>query len=244
MKNFLKKLSKLLFPENLKCIICKNEIFDNAYNCICKNCLVKIELITNPCPRCGDNMANENTYCLNCKSRKETFFDRSRSVCLYSDVAKSLVLKSKFSSQKYLAKNMAAFMIDVYNVSHFDCDCITFVPSGKKRTKERGYNIAELLANNIALKLNLPVINTMERIKEQHQINKNYKSRQENIKDAYKILDNINLKNKTILLVDDVITTGATINECSRILKKAGASKVYGLTFAHTPKFVDNEKKD
>ena len=81
----------------------------------------------------------------------------------------------------------------------------------------------------------------MQRINETHQINKDFKSRQENIKDAFKLLENVDIKNKIVLLVDDVYTTGATMNECSKVLKKAGAKEVFGLTFAHTQKKVINE---
>jgi len=200
-----------------------------------------MQLITIPCTTCGDNMQHENIYCLNCKSRKETYFARNRSVFIYENAAKNLVISAKFNGEKYLAQTMSKFMKSCYLDNRYKCELITFVPSGLKRTKERGFNLAKLLADNLSMELNLPLVDTMQRINETHQINKDFKSRQENIKDAFKLLENVDIKNKIVLLVDDVYTTGATMNECSKVLKKAGAKEVFGLTFAHTQKKVINE---
>ncbi len=238
---FLNFLNNVLFPSNLKCVCCNHELQNNEFNNICKNCLTKMNFILNPCPTCGDNMVNENTYCLNCKNRKSTYFTRSRSVFVYSGIAKSLVINAKFNGRRYLSKTMSAFMVDCYKSNRYNCDIVTYVPSGTRRIKERGFNLTKLLAEEVAKSLEIPVINTMERIKESHQIDKNFKSRQDNIKDAFRIIKNIDIKNKTILLIDDVYTTGATMNECSRILTKAGAKAVFGLTFAHTRKVLQSE---
>jgi len=243
MKKILNMLSDLLFPPNIKCICCGDEINNNEINGICTNCLRDFVYIINPCPTCGDLMPNENTYCINCKKREHTFFNRHRSVFIYEKTAKRLILNAKFSGKKYLTENMAHFLCDAYITNRFNCDIITYVPSGIKRTKERGYNVAKLLAEALGKEVNVEVVNTMDRVIESHQINKDYKTRQENIKNAFKVLDNINIEDKRVLIVDDVYTTGATINECARILKLAGAKVVFGLTFAHTPKKINNEKK-
>lgn len=243
MKNMLKFLSDLLFPQNLKCVVCGDELNDDGTNGICDNCLRELNFIINPCPTCGDQMENENTYCLNCKKREHTYFKRHRSVFIYDGTAKRLIISAKLGGKKYLSENMSEFLSSAYKTNRFKCDAITFVPSGVKRIKERGFNIAKLLAENLGKNLNLPVVDTMERLNESHQINKDYKSRQDNIKNAFKILNNVDVKNKTILIVDDVYTTGATMNECARILKLAGAKEIFCLTLAHTPKKINNEKK-
>ena len=172
MKNFLNKISNLLFPPNLKCVCCGNELQNNEFNNICKKCLSKMDFIINPCPTCGDSMINENTYCLNCKNRTHTYFTRSRSMFEYSGIAKNLVINAKFNGRRYLSKTMSNFMVESYKNNRYNCDIVTFVPSGIKRTKERGFNLVKLLAEQVANALNLPLVNTMERVKESHQLDK------------------------------------------------------------------------
>ena len=237
MKNFLNKLGDLLFPPDIKCLICGRELNgENATNSICHSCLAKMNFVINPCPICGDKMPGENNICENCKNRKTTHFNKSRSVFVYDGLAKSLIVDAKFDGKRYIAKSIAKFMFECYTTHRFNCNVVTFVASGTKRMKERGYNLSELVAKELSKLANLSCIATMKRVKESHQIDKTFAERQKNIAGAYELLPNINLDGKTVLLIDDVYTTGATMNECAHLLKTAGASDVFGLTFAHTVK--------
>lgn len=241
MKNFLNNLGDLLFPPNIKCLVCGDELDgEHAINGICYNCLNKMEFLINPCPICGDKMDAENKLCENCKNRQTTYFKRCRSVFVYSGICKNLIVSAKFEGKRYLAKSMAKFMAECYYSHRLNCDLVTFVASGKQRIKERGYNLSELIATEFAKIVNLPVVATLVRIKETHQINKTYAERQQNIAGAFELLPNLNLTGKSVLIIDDVYTTGATMNECSRMIKLAGASQVFGLTLAHTPKIKKN----
>jgi ComF family protein len=112
------------------------------------------------------------------------------------------------------------------------------VPITKTRKRDRGYNQSEILAKNLAKKFNLRVINCLARVKEtKSQVGLNKKERSENIKDAFAlnsklIIQGSELENATILLVDDVLTSGATMNEAAKILKRAGVKSVWALAFA------------
>lgn len=109
------------------------------------------------------------------------------------------------------------------------------VPLAPKRLKERGFNQALLLAAALGKTLSLPVdTNTLLRVKEtKSQVEcETPKERQENISGAFALRENSNLKGKTILLVDDVYTSGATMNECARLLRKGGAREIWGVAVA------------
>lgn len=240
MKNFLNKLTDLLFPPDIKCLVCGCELDgENSVNGFCNSCYAKMQFIVNPCAICGDTMHNENIICVNCKNRKTTYFYNNTSVFEYSGIIKNLIVSAKFDGKRYLAKSMAKFMADSFNFNKFKCDIITFVASGTKRTKQRGYNLSELIATEFAKLVNLPTLATLVRVKESEQKDKTFSERQKNISGAFETAPNLNLKGKNVLLIDDVYTTGATMNECARVLKLAGANEVFGLTFAHTPKIYN-----
>ena len=113
-------------------------------------------------------------------------------------------------------------------------DIIIPVPISKKRKKERGYNQSLLIARKISskekIKLGDKVISKVKNNNTQSKLNK--EERAENVKNVYKITSNKEIINKNILLIDDIYTTGATLNECSRMLKQAGAKKIDVLTIA------------
>ncbi|MFR2196198.1 MAG: ComF family protein [Clostridia bacterium] len=113
-------------------------------------------------------------------------------------------------------------------------DIIIPVPISKKRNKERGYNQSFLIAREIAknekVKLKNNVISKVKNNNTQSKLNK--EERAENVKNVYKITNNKEIIDKNILLIDDIFTTGATLNECSKMLKQAGTKKVDVLTIA------------
>lgn len=109
------------------------------------------------------------------------------------------------------------------------------VPLHPRRKKERGFNQAEILAEEISLAKGIPLASQVM-VKEKENLPQAWlegKARRENVKGVYKIKQEFPIKGKVILLVDDVFTTGSTIEECSSLLKKAGAKEVRALTMAH-----------
>ena len=129
-------------------------------------------------------------------------------------------------------------MSEKFKTEKLYVDLIIPVPLCEKRLKLRGYNQSELLGKEIAKNLSLPLItNSLYRVKETLQQTKlNIMERQSNLKDAFVVKKKKMVKGKSVLLIDDVYTTGATSTEYARMLKLAGASAVYVLTVAHTVK--------
>ena len=228
-------LRNLFFPENYTCVICSMDIFNDPYF-VCDDCKKNLPYITNNvCLHCGEPLVSDGYYCKRCKGKK-FIYDRAIAPFMYTGSVVGFVRGLKYNNKKYYAKPMAKFMTDCFVNSKLYADYIIPVPICVKRLKERGFNQSELIATEISKILNIKIkCDNLKRIKETpSQTNFDYKERQVNLKDAFKVYKVNELKDKTILLIDDVYTTGATINECSKILKKAGVKCIYVLTFAHT----------
>lgn len=142
-----------------------------------------------------------------------------------------MIHKLKYSDNKDLSVTMALMIYDILYKNNVCYDFITFVPSTKKRDKKRGYNHSKLIALELSNITGKPVKDILKRIKDtKPQILFNGKVRWYNVKDAFACEDNI--KGKTVLIVDDVITTGATVSFCAKALKEKGAVKVIAASFA------------
>ena len=242
-KNFFNKLVNYIFPA--QCIICKNIIENN--DGICFECLKEIEFISEPrCAYCGfpfeimyPNEKTKSKYfvCPKCLEKKPKF-DKSLSVVRYNDASKKIILPFKHADRTNYAKIMGKMMASTLSPFKEKFDIIMPVPLHLKRMVKRKYNQSALLANVIAKILKKPVVyNSLVRTKfKESQGHLSLKDRKLNVKEAFKIKNPLKVKGKNVLLVDDVLTTGATLNECAKILKKAGAKKVIAITFARVVK--------
>ena len=134
-------------------------------------------------------------------------------------------------------------MADEYFTGNFNCDFILCVPMTEKEEKERGYNQSELLAKEVGSRTGLSLFDNLKKVKETDRQKKlTAKERRENLKGVFDVVRADEIKGKNVLVIDDVYTTGATINECARVLKRAGARKVYSITAAQTAFKPDGEK--
>lgn len=243
--SFISKIKNLIFPANLTCDICGKEIGEVKSKAICENCEKKLPFIFHGCTKCGEKIEGEYDVCYNCKNNLREF-DKAHSVFEYSGTAKEMVWKLKYENAKYLAKTMASFLTEHIIKNNIKFDIITFVPAHKTTLKSRGYNQAKLLANCCCQNLNLKLEeDVLLRIKENaSQVELSAKEREKNIENSFIVNNKTAIKHKTVLVIDDVLTTGATLNEVARVLKNAGASKVIGLTFANTTRKVKFEKEN
>ncbi len=227
-----------LFFKNHSCLACRREIPDGTSFSLCKNCFEEIEFLDkNICDICGDRVLEGNKLCDKCKGSK-FHFDKSRSFAVYEDVASRLVKRFKYSSKKYYAEHLAELMLTRKECFE-NIDYITFVPIGNKRRKERGFNQAEELAVCIGKKIEIPVLNLLEKVgSERHQAGLSQKERQENLSGTFALNENVSfIKGKNVLLIDDVFTTGATLSECSKVIKsdrRNKPDKICCYTFAKT----------
>ncbi|MDR3178743.1 MAG: hypothetical protein LBT82_01630 [Oscillospiraceae bacterium] len=168
------------------------------------------------------------------------------SVLKYEKNIRKAILRYKFTRRKDYFKNFAKLMAESLkkNFENLDFDFITSVPIDKYKTNQRGYNQSKELAEEMSKILNIPykeLLMKTKQTKEQHL--SNAKERKENLRGVYSIIKSVILSRKSILLCDDIVTTGSTLSECVQILKEAKACRVFCVTLAATILDFHNFKK-
>ncbi len=216
LKHYLDCFLNLIYFGNSDCIICGNKTEDL---CVCQRCFNKVYYCREPF------VIEEDGIKLNCYS-----------ACYYSGVMKELITLLKFYSSFKVIRVIQIYCVETIKNFYLEFDLITFVPSTKESSKKRGFNQSELLAKSISKELGIKATSLLERIDvKKDQIGLGKTERWENIKNSFAIKKNINLdivKNKKVLIIDDVITTGATSFYCSKQLFEMGADEVIVLTAA------------
>jgi len=223
-----------LYPQHIKCVFCGDEVFDCAS--ICNRCNHALPLNSGKvCLRCGTPMHTLAKYCYHCKELPFAF-QRARSPFVYHGNVRDAIRALKYQNAQYVAQALAHYMANCYLAEGFDCDLMIPVPLHPKREQERGYNQAELLALPLAQMLGLPLVTDVLFRKHEtpSQTQLNRKEREGNLKSAFRANKKSKILGKTVLLIDDVFTTGATMDACSDVLVKAGAKRVFCLTVAHS----------
>ena len=208
-------------------------IHEKSYDPLCENCRINIRdaYIEEPyCLKCGkqlDNMMQE--YCDDCMRIKH-IYDRGLSVFKYHNEIKESIYRFKYKDCKCYGRFYGEQMAEKYEdvIRKWQPDVIVPVPIHRLRMKKRGYNQAELIGKALSDRLNIPMdINVLVRDKKTQPQKKLPKDiRVKNVENAFKVAINVVRYNK-IILVDDIYTTGATINACARVLKKAGVQEVW-----------------
>ena len=233
----LRDITDVIFPP--RCLGCAEIIPQQSLQIFCPTCKGKVRFITGSlCPICGmaffDSPAPDH-LCGNCLERKP-YFSLARAVASYETLILDTIHQFKYgrniSTGTALASFMAEFCFPDFDFT--DYSLILPVPLHIRRLRERGFNQALILAKAIGKKYSIPVnFSLLKRRKfTLTQTGLDKKEREKNIRDAFAINDTDETKGKNIILIDDVYTTGATINQCAKTLIKAGAGKVAVLTLA------------
>lgn len=228
-------LKRVFFPRNLTCSCCGRESFTGKI--ICERCLEKAERNDGYiCDHCGVKTLSPAAYCERC-ANKLTSFDKARSAFVYGEVTGILVQKLKYGGQKYLAEEFAEELYKLFVASVTYADGIVCVPMSEKREKKRGYNQSKLIAEKLAELSLVPFLNVTVKKKEtESQVGKTYKERRKNLEGSFGVSDKSAVKDKRIVIVDDVCTTGSTADVLAAALKGAGAREVFVLTYASVVK--------
>ncbi len=237
ISKFKDTVLNLIYPKNIKCMFCSEELNQNSYNTTCENCLEVLPFIENPCDRCGSPMGeNQVGVCFKCK--KSNFnFTRAKSVFEYKDSPLVVVHNAKYNAKTYLIEYMAKYLLDVYAIWDVFADVVTNIPMFETKEKSRGYNQSKLLAEEFSRIAQIPFVELCAKIVDNvSQTDLNTQERIKNIEDSFAVKSENKklIKGKTILIIDDVITTGATSSELSKTMLKAGAKECFVLSFAHT----------
>ena len=232
----LKTFIKIIYPN--RCISCKKIIEDEGF---CVDCWKKLVFINSKrCKCCGKPLDTESFICGVCLDKKY-YFDQNISVFVYNRTIAKAIFEFKFKDKTFLSKKFADLMKNNINNFSYKIDYVVSVPMHLNRLRKRGYNQSFLLANDLANLTNIDFIKDLliKTKNTSRQVGLNVKERKTNLKGSFSIKDKYKdiIKNKNILIIDDVFTTGSTINECAKILKLEGkVNKVMSLTIAKTDK--------
>lgn len=239
-KAMLQGASDLLYPHN--CLLCHHYLNSPQKNfALCSSCLNAIEFNRPPfCKKCSRHLPDGNqSHCDDCL-RKDFHFDCAFGPCFYNETMRKLIHLFKYGNKTSLRRSLSelifCFLKD-YSLRFDSFDLLMPIPLHPVRLRERGYNQSDILAQEIAKRFNLPVSN-QNLIRTRHTQNQarvNPKNRFTNIHDAFRIKYSALVKEKSVLLVDDLLTSGTTASEAARVLKDAGARRVGVLTLALAP---------
>lgn len=215
----------LLFPA--ACVHCKAP---NAW--LCQNCKASIPFITSIiCSRCGTPLTS--SPCPQCIKNSLHYIDGIRCATYFQDnPIRSAVHDLKYRGRKVIAEALGEFLAETYRHYNLKVDLLMPVPLYKTRYKERGFNQSLLLANQLSRLVNVPVDSiTLYRTRDTgHQMALKASERHNNVANAFECRRPIT--GRSVLLIDDVCTTGATLDFCAMSLKTNGAASVWGLTLA------------
>lgn len=225
----------LLFPS--RCPACQK--ITQQRSCLCSDCENQVERIAEPCFGCGNSVKS-------CSCSYEGLDLTLASPFVYSGKIGEAIRRFKFLNERNLGEffGKACAKCVKENFADVQFDCVTCVPQTKRKFRQRGYNQSELIAASCADFLGLPCYPDMlikqRETEDQHNI-RNAKDRRSNVKNAFITNSNHPVKGKTVLLCDDIKTTGATLYECKKTLLKAGAAKVCCTTAAVREKEIRTE---
>ena len=222
-----------VFP--FRCCLCS--VLTDSNDGICASCWPKFNFITQPyCAICCQKFQvnlGEDALCARCIESKPRI-DMMRSLLEFSSEAKDLVHKFKYNDKTNLAKFFAKLIYNRFESDLSDIDVIITVPMHRLKRIFRNYNPPQILAEGLSKYLQKPVVSNLlfkKRITK-NQVGLNRVQRAKNLAGSFGLADNFDLRNKTVLLVDDVLTTGATSNECSKLLKKCKVKSIKLVTIA------------
>jgi len=210
----LEKLFEMISPD--VCAVCKNE-----GKCLCDNCMPQALIYKKPaCVFCNELNDTGKT----CKRCYKLHPISTASIAFrYEGIAKQLIWAMKYENKRSHARYFSKLLPSMTGV-------VCFVPSDGKTRRKRGYDQAEILANNYAKFHQLEFKKLLFRQTHSRQVGKNRADRLKNTKGNFVVAQNV--KGLDLILIDDVITTGATISECARALRNAGAKRVTALAIA------------
>ena len=236
-KQGVNHILQIFFPK--VCPIC-TEVLDREQE-ICQGCRKKLKYITEPkCKKCGkpfesvDAQSQIRQYCGDCQKNRHDY-EYGMAVFRYNDEIRESIYRFKYKNQRTYASFYADEMWKVYGrqIRAEGIEVMIPVPVSRKKMQKRGYNQAALIARQLAEKTGIPAdLHSLARIRDTiPQKELNHQERRKNLNNAFKMDQNA-VKYKKVLLVDDIYTTGSTIDACAVALKETGVQQVYFISLS------------
>ena len=233
VRGYLQDLINFIFPQS--CPLCNARV--ETHGELCADCWTSFNWIDGAkCVHCGFPFASSfdmspNMLCPICAAGK-CELDLIRCACVYDDASRAAVLPYKHAGRVQYARFMSRAMIWAMHDIDINPDVVMPVPLARRRLFQRGYNQATLLARPIARAFGVKMdLDSVSRVYRENMGHKTSAQRARNIHNVFSIKHPDKIRGKKILLVDDVMTTGATFNELHKVLVAAGATAVWGVTF-------------
>ncbi len=243
--NISNKFIDIIYPP--RCHICERFLWSNRSKkdqeelLICRSCFESFSEITSPlCPVCSrpfPPVAEEDHICEDCL-RKRPLYDAIGAPYLYDGVFMEAIHRFKYAGKTHLADSLGPLLVSFARgwLNKTD-ECLMIpVPLHPKRLRERGFNQSLLLARHVASSLGTELdFLSLRRIRyTQPQTGLKSDERRKNVSRAFELMDHTCVKGRTVILVDDVATTGNTLNECARVFRRSGCDRVFCLVLART----------
>ncbi len=231
----LRLLPDLLFPP--QCLCCERSLLGSSERYICSKCYEKVEFIdSNSCWYCAKPLGKYSArlkHCDECRNNHHSY-TRVIAACRYTSPAKELIHALKFDNQRNIYQYVAEMILTRINeeYSALKFDYIIPVPLHKQKKYERGYNQSALIARTLGEELRIPYSEKLL-LRNRYTISQfslTATERKNNLTGAFSAHHNLDKGN--ILLIDDIFTTGSTMDECAKTLRSSGASRIYGAVFA------------
>ncbi len=214
------------------CLLCETHLGFDKPLYFCRPCFRNLPWIgKKACVECGRYLAASAHFPSRCKICQQTrhFFSGACSALQFDSPLKELLFEMKYNGEWGLAKALSVLLLHPLRkvLSDAKPDCISFVPLHPLRWKERGFNQSELLAKHLGKSLRIPVKSLLSRTRwDAVQASLPWEERAKNIHGSFEILKRAKPPPQHVLLVDDVMTSGSTLNECSKILRDEGCEKI------------------
>jgi ComF family protein len=241
VRRFGEALLDLFLPRS--CAGCQDVWLAAGEGLWCKNCLRELSWIRSPiCPRCGTPYTNSPSapdhLCGEC-TLSPVPFDTARSAVEHSGVVRDRIHQLKFGGRLHWVPPLADLLAYTFQQAcPGSVDLVLPVPLHVRRLRQRGFNQSALMARALGRRLRLPVhFDILVRTRwTDPQTRLSREERRQNVKGSFCVTVPGGVESKSVLLIDDVYTTGTTLMECSKILKKAGAGEVHALTVTRAVK--------
>ncbi len=226
----------LFYPRD--CFVCKNSVESSGDGVACKLCWSKTRIFTGEetiCRKCGKLHPGKpteiETYCHECDDH---FYDIARSAGIYESALSATVLNLK--KETFVSKRVQSLIADSFRRASFQTPALLVpVPLSKKRVLERGFNQAILITKIISKETGIgfdekSLVRT--RHAKVHRAGMDRRGRELSVEKSFEVAENRRFDGETIILIDDVLASGATVSACAKLLKRKGASKVFVFTLA------------